>query len=388
MARKSEKKRILFVVYELPPIGGGVATAASHLLKEFAKETNLIIDVVTSSVDNQWETEQFSDTISVYKIPIGQKQHRLKEQSITEVMVRFPLCSGIKIAQLLLQNKYDLVHYFGYPGGMLGLLHAWRVPYIVSLRGVDVPGYNQKFGWYYKLYKPLTKLVWKHARAVIANSQHLKQLALRTNPDLSIEVIPNGVNTELFKPVAESKKFKKFTVTAGGTVMGPKKGLEYLVEGFALFHKQHPDSELLLFGDGVLKPKLEAMVRELGIEQAVRFTGIVSHKELARSLPRCHVFCLPSLNEGMSNAMLEAMACGIAVISSDVGDAHSLLKKGGLILKNKSVPELAQLLFKLFSNRDKCALMGHHNRQQTQSLTWKNSVQRYTIAYENSYRKF
>lgn len=373
--------RVLFVVYELPPIGGGVATAASHLLKEFSKQKNINIDVVTSSLNNKWEKEQFSKNIVIHKIPIGKKPPERYQRQTPWEMMRFTVHSLQKIHWLLKQEKYQIAHYFGYPSALPGYIFRKRVPYIVSLRGVDVPGYNQKFGLYYHLYKPLAKLTWRHAQAVIANSRWLADLAHK-NLDREIRIIPNGVDTDKFKPVPEKDKFKQFTVTAGGTVMGPKKGLEYLMEGFAIFHNKHPESRLLLFGSGVLENKLRQMASDLGIKSSVEFAGRVSHDELARQLPRCHVMCLPSLAEGMSNAVLETMACGLPVILTEVGSNKDLVINNGFLVNEKDSRAISTALTKLYINFILRKTMSSRSRNNSIDMRWKDIKDQYLNIYQ------
>lgn len=257
------------------------------------------------------------------------------------------------------------------------------MPYIVSLRGVDVPGYNQKFGLYYHLYKPLAKLTWKHAQAVIANSRWLADLAQKTL-DREIRIIPNGVDTDKFKPVAEKDKFKQFTVTAGGTVMGPKKGLEYLMEGFAIFHKKHPESRLLLFGSGVLENKLRHMASDLGIKSCVEFASRVSHDELASQLPRCHVMCLPSLAEGMSNAVLEAEAGGLPLVVTQVGGTEELLDGNGFLIEKRNSQEITVALTKIYENDKQRTEMSKKSRQQAQKMSWQQTAKKYLDVYKGS----
>ena len=372
--------RVLFVVYELPPLGGGVATAASQLLKEFSKQKNIIIDVVTSSLNNKWEKEQLSKNIVIHKIPIGKKTPERYQRQTPWEMMRFTVRSLQKIHWLLKQEKYQIAHYFGYPSALPGYIFRRKVPYIVSLRGVDVPGYNQKFGLYYHLYKPLAKLTWKHAQAVIANSRWLADLAQKTL-DREIRIIPNGVDTDKFKPVAEKDKFKQFTVTAGGTVMGPKKGLEYLMEGFAIFHKKHPESRLLLFGSGVLENKLRHMASDLGIKSFVEFASRVSHDELASQLPRCHVMCLPSLAEGMSNAVLEAMACGLPLIVTEVGGTTDHVDGNGIIIESKNPKAIFSAMIKIFENNDHSKSMAALSRKLALSKRWKQAACKYITVY-------
>jgi len=369
--------RILFVTYEFPPLGGGVATAAYELVNRLSTLPGMHIDVVTSSLDNSWEVEWISESLVLHRVPIGQKRERLHEQSPLE-MVRFLLMSAWQIGNLLWSNTYNVAQYFGYPGAFVGWFYSWRVPYIVSLRGVDVPGYNEAFAKYYLLHKPLTRIAWKNARAIVANSQWLKDLALKTLCEANISIIPNGVDAELFKPLPVKMRHSVFAVTAGGTIMGKKKGLQYLVAGFAAFNSKYPLSQLVLFGSGVEEKSLRGQVRELGIEDVVQFNGRVDRDTLARMLPKCHVFCLPSLAEGMSNAMLEAMASGLAIIATPVGANTELLaEERGLMIPARNSAAIAASLSVLYTDVLFMQKLQRKALASAGEYTWKNVVKNY-----------
>lgn len=374
--------KILFVVYELPPLGGGVARAADRLLWEFSKQKDLEVTVVTSSLVNKFEREKYSKNIDIYRIPIGNKSNLHTQTPFN--MVLFTVFSFLTVFKLLLTQKFDLSHYFGYPSALPGLLCRPLSAYIVSLRGVDVPGYNKKFGWYYKIYKPMSALIWKFADRVTVNSQQLALLAKKTL-GRDFEVIHNGVDTDLFRPLEERKKFKKFTITAGGTIMGPKKGLEYLIKGFADFHSEVRGSQLVLFGSGELMEDLRKLVSELGLENSVVFRGKVDSEELARELPKCHVFCLPSLAEGMSNATLEAAACGLPLVITDVGGTRELLEyKNGIIIDKKSSNAIKNSLLTLYKDDDLRENTSVSSRQLAKKYSWEVMAEAYMGVYGNT----
>lgn len=382
MSVKSVKKRILFVVYELPPIGGGVANAAHHLLTEFAKDPNLTLDVVTSSLQNRFEMQQFSDRITLYKVPISPKPPSKYQSQTPLEMLLFLLTSFWQITKLQFHHRYNLAHYFGYPSALNGFLYAWNTPYIISLRGVDVPGYNQKFGWYYQLYKPLAALTWRYAKAITAPSRYLADLARTSWSKAKITVIPNGVNADLFRPLPNSKKHKKFTITAGGTIMGKKKGLDLLIKGFAQFHAQHPQSQLILFGEGDEERNLKNLAKSLKISKAVIFKGKVLHTTLAKELPKCHVCCLPSYAEGMSNALIEAQAAGLAIATTPVGNGQDLIEQKIAVSMRHDASSVTHALEKLFSSPKFLKQMATKARTMAEKSGWGKIV----VEYRNVYK--
>lgn len=378
---KSKKKRVLFVVYELPPIGGGVATSAAALLNEYSGDTELKVDVVTSSTTNSYEEKQIAGNIRVHYVPIGTKPPtRLQTQTPLEMM-RFQMNSLKTINKLINSHSYDIAHYYGYPSALNGWISKNKVPYLVSLRGVDVPGYNKSFGAYYHFYKYIAALTWKSAQEVTAPSLYLAHMAQQTVPDLKVTVIPNSVDTTLFKPVTDKHKYDVFTITAGGTILGKKKGLSYLLRGFKTFHSNYPDTKVLLFGDGTELQHLTNLSNELKLGSSVEFAGRVDRKTLAQRLPKCHVFCLPSLAEGMSNAMLEAQACKLPIITTPVGSGLELLEnKAAVPITIKDSHSITAALEQLYTNRNLRNSLGE-KAYQLVPKTWSEVAATYKELY-------
>ncbi len=341
--------RVLLFVYEYPPLGGGVANAIYHLLQEWKDDADLTIDVVTSSLKNEWETEQLAKRIVLHRVPIGVRSPDNYRRQTLVHMVKYTLGSLWRGTRLKMKNSYDVSLSFGYPGPVASWWLSWfGVPYVVALRGVDVPGYNPRFSWGSWVHRLVMRVLWSRAKALTANSQWLADGARKTWPQAPITVIPNGVDTDLFQPVPPEDKFAAFTVTAGGTVMGKKKRLDVLIAGFAEFVQAEnltsKEAQLLLIGDGDEYAALVQLAQDLEIESYVRFVGAKDRKWIAQNLPRCHVFCLPSVAEGMSNAALEAMACGLPLVLSDVGAAREMVRGNGTVLQSVSPETITKTL--------------------------------------------
>ena len=377
------KKRILLFVYEYPPLGGGVANAIYHLLKEFEKEKNLEIDLITSSLENTWSVSRLSESVGCYQVPIGIKTEDKYQSQTAKNMWLYTKNSLEQAQELMKKNNYDLIHVFGYPSALQAkILHnRYKIPYIISLRGVDAPGYNPRFKLIDALYKPLVSSLWKDAKRMIVNSKGLRELALETNKNLFYKIIPNGVDTKLFKKVAEKYKFKKFTITAGGTIFGKKKGLQYLLEAYADFAKDKEDTNLLLIGSGDLEETLKEQVKSLGIEYKVDFTGYMEKSALSKNLPRCHVFCLPSINEGMSNATLEAISSALPIVVTEVGGKDELLKGNGFLVPKKNSKEITRRLELLYADESLRKEMAKESRKIAEGMSWEKVAKMYLREY-------
>lgn len=384
--------RILFFNYEYPPLGGGAANATAYILKEYSKIPDLKVDLVTSSIDSEYHLENLGDNIFVHRIPIGKNKNNLHYQSQKELLVyawkAYFFAKGL-IRQLAeKENKYDLSHsFFTVPCGFISFLlrRKYKIPYIVSLRGSDVPGYSERFAFLYAFIKPLVRLIWKKSFAVVANSGGLRELALKTNSKQEIGVIPNGIDINQFikskvhKVESQNGKFKVICVTR----ITPRKGVRYLIEAFKKLSQKSDNISLQIIGDGDEKNDLEKLVKDLGVEKGVEFTGLVPHEKLPPYFEQADVFVLPSLNEGMSNSMLEALATGLPLIATDTGGTKELIEEGrnGFIVRMKDAGDLADKIEILFKDNELKKRMGEESRKKAEMMSWEKVAREYAEIY-------
>jgi len=370
-----KKIKLLILNYEYPPLGGGAATATQNLLKQYSQEENLEIDLVTSST-GEYREEQFSENIKIYFLDI-KKKGGLHTQSKKDLL-RYSFQAFSKARKLDKQKDYDVIHaFFGIPCGLIAMLID--DDYLVSLRGSDVPFYSKKYYLLDKLFfQYLSKLIWKKAQYVIANSQGLKDLAQKTIPKQEIGVIYNGIDWVDELPEREENKF---TVVSTSRLI-ERKGLDYLIKAFAKFAKGKGNVELKLYGGGDQGDALEDLVREVGMEDIVTFLGEQPQKRIFSEIGRYTVFAIPSKNEGMSNSILEAMVRGLPIIATDVGGTKELVNEdNGLVVKKESVDDITVALEKLYADRSLVEKMGKNSRERVKELTWERVAQQYVELY-------
>ena len=148
--------------------------------------------------------------------------------------------------------------------------------------------------------------------------------------------------------------------------------------------KKHPEAYLKLMGDGNEKEVLEKLTKELDLENRVEFLGRVPREETSPRYQEASIFVMASLNEGMSNAMLEALACGLPIISTRTGGAQELVQEGmnGFFIKTKDSKDLAEKMEKLLSNSKLCEKMGEESRKIAEKMSWQNVAKKYLQEYE------
>lgn len=223
--------------------------------------------------------------------------------------------------------RFDLIDaHFAYPDGYAAsLLGRWfKVPVTITLRGTEVtlskfPGRRKRI---------LAAL--KNASRVFAVAESLKLHVTRLGAQAGkIKVIGNGVDTEVFHPVDKLQARRslgideqtKVLISVGGLV--ERKGFHRVLEILPELLKSYPDLVYLIVGgdspEGNIRSRLEQQAESLGLTKQVRFLGAKPSYELKTALSAADVFVLATANEGWANVFLEAMACGLPVITTDVG---------------------------------------------------------------------
>jgi len=378
--------KILFLNYEYPPLGGGAANANHYIFQEFSKIPDLEVELVTSSIDKNYIEERVGKNIIIHRLPIGKNPKNLHYQSIKELLVYSWKAYQFSV-QLTRDKKFDLVHaFFTLPGGLIAYLikRKFNLPYIVSLRGSDVPGYSERFSFIYKIFTPLFTFIWKKSSATVANSQGLKELALLSNPKQEISVIYNGIDINRFQPNEEDKPKNEFIIMPGASRITQRKGLKYLIQAFQKVASRHPRLRLEIMGEGDEKNNLEKQVKEANLSDKISFLGRIPQEKVAKYYQRASLFVLPSLNEGMSNAMLEALASGLPLIATDTGGSKELIteKENGFIVKMKSAEDIAAKIELLFNDPELRKKMAENSRQKALKMSWQKVAESYYNLYK------
>ncbi|MDP2838145.1 MAG: glycosyltransferase family 4 protein [Candidatus Moranbacteria bacterium] len=402
--------KILFLNYEYPPLGGGAGVATEALLKEWAgssanttseepsmngKVSDIEVHLVTAAVGTALEHIRVGKNVYIHRIPIGKNPKKLHSQSLRDIFVY--TVKGWFFLQMFLRHEkkkqpFDVtLAFFTVPCGFIAYLLKlfYGIPYVVSLRGADVPGFSEKYDTLYFFLKPLVRFLWKRAEKVIPNSIGIRDLALRTSPKQSMTIIENGVDTVSFVSKDGERSFDPiiFLSTSRLTL---RKGIHHLVEAFAVAvqHATVP-MELHLIGEGEQKEMLEARVAILGIADQVKFLGRVERYLLPQFYQKAHVFVLPSKNEGMSNAALEALASGLPLIVSGTGGMQELVTDGvnGFFVDPELTAPFAETLVSLAQHRESIIAFGAESRHRAEERGWDKVAGRFHDILEYGIKK-
>jgi glycosyltransferase involved in cell wall biosynthesis len=372
--------RLLMLNYEFPPIGGGAGNAHLYLLKQYTGRSGLKVDVLTSAPEAGFFVEKFSENIIIYKVGLHKKDlHFWRKQEVVEWLVK----AGFHYRRMLRENDYDLVHaFFGFPTGWLCYKSADKLPYIISLRGSDVPGYNIRLGLDYKLLAGLFRRIWSSASMVVANSRGLQELALQFMPDSDIKVIPNGIDTEKFYPSEKHKPAKPLQVLTVCRLI-TRKRIDLLIEAAGLTRESGFDVRLNIAGEGNLMGKLRGLTRTLKAADIVNFMGRVPAERMPQVYRDNDIFAMSSAHEGMSNAMLEAMASGLPIITTHCEGIEELINGNGIVVEKAETSEIAAAIKKLAGDEDAYKKMSVSARKRSEQFGWKSVAEAYLACYDS-----
>jgi glycosyltransferase involved in cell wall biosynthesis len=338
----------LFINYEYPPIGGGSATACQQIARVFIKRGHQVT-VLTSGIGSLQGTTVEED-VAVIRIRTLRK--RVHQSGVLE-MLSYVLAASWQAVSVSKTYRIDsALAFFSVPGGIVArwLNLRARNPYVVSLRGGDVPGTEPHLAIFYRVLQPLRRDIFRHARAICAPSEGLKALSEQTDPFL-VRVVPNGVDTDLFRPEPE-RRSKVLTLLSVGRLHA-QKNVAYLLNLIAAL-KNKSEVRARIIGDGPERPGLEAAAAALGVTDYVRFDGWLAREAVREAYQSATLLIHASSYEGMSNVILEALATGLPVAASQIPGNSELIQDGinGFLFDPADAPaQLADRISSLFHNQ-------------------------------------
>ena len=301
------------------------------------------------------------------------------------VFMFFPLIKLVN--RLENEEKVDLINaHWIFPDGVAATWIARRLrkPIVLTALGCDVNLYSTMILRKFQIAGAL-----KSADHITAVSSDLKDMVCSLKiPEKNVDVIPNGIDLSLFsiidkldarKEVGISPK-QSLILTVGS--LDEVKGTKFLLEALGAMKKSGSPLPLLIsIGDGPLKPSLCSLAEKLGIADHARFLGKRPHKEIPLWMNAANLFCLPSLREGHPNVVVEALACGVPVVASNVGAIPQTINStNGYIWKNRNVMALVrQLEYGLDRRWDRTEI-----RRSVAGYSWENCASRYHAVYSTT----
>jgi len=279
--------------------------------------------------------------------------------------------------------KPDIVHaHYATSYGLLGSFLKHK-PFLISVWGSDIYNFPNKSVFH----KAVLKRNLSKADYIFSTS-HAMAKETGKYTDKSIQVIPFGVDVNVFRPMS-TESANSLTIGVVKT-LEPNYGISYLIDAFKIVQSHFPDQKLklLIVGDGSLKESLIEQTQRLEISDSVSFTGRIDHSEVNQYYNRMDIVVIPSRvnSESFGVAAVEASACAKPVVASNTGGLKEVIKDGvnGLLVEPENPEDLAQKIQVLINNPDLRSSLGKKGREMViEKYDWDKCLELQLIAYES-----
>ena len=372
--------KLLVLNYEYPPLGGG-AGAISKNIAEGLAALGHNITVLTTYYQG---TEEDCISNGVRVIRLKSKRKDIFQSNIRE-MLSWMICARRFLKKHLQEEKYNLCFAnFALPCGEIAysMQQMYHLPYTIISHGHDIPWFfPEQMMWYHAAcYHWIRKICMQSKRNYVQSDEMLTNInAFLGGTAAKNKLIYNGWNRDKFFP-DESKRAKKFTILFTGRLVMQKDPMTFL-KAINIAKSEIKDFEVHIVGDGKMRQKMEDFVNKNGLGGIVVFKNWLTKPEIIAEYQSASLTVMPSLAEGMSMALLEALACGQYVIATKVSNNEKLITAGinGDFIEKKDYKTLASKIIDFHDTKfaNNYTVPTEHFDKIAEMFDWKNIVKEY-----------
>ena len=408
-----ELMKVCLLTHSYPRFAADTTAPFIESIAETLQKQGIAVTVLTP------DTPEFSRDVSDHTVNLQTYRYffprRLQQLGYSNTLINdcelkkyvyllapFMFLSGIFHLFLLhRKHRFDVIHaHWLLPNGFIAALvcRLCKIPLVITLHGSDIFISNLN-----PLFKGMAKWTVKQVGMVTSvTPTFLPGLAALGVPPEKRCLISNGVSPEVFPFPTDSELLrfrenlsisKDHLVLFGLGRMVLKKGFEYLIVALPRIREKVPQVTLILGGDGRDLARLKSVAQEKGVSDMIRFTGTINRLEVPIYFYLCDLFVLPAVVDLKGNVdgcpivILEAMACGKPVVSSNISGIPIVVQhdKTGLLVEEKNPEALATAILALLESPTKREQFGTAAQQRIrQELTWTKTVEQFIDIYQQN----
>ena len=318
------------------------------------------------------------------------------------LLAPFLFISGIfHLFWLSRKHRFDVIHaHWLLPNGFISAVvnRLLKIPYVITLHGSDIFVSKQNL-----IFKNMAKWTLKHAAMVTSvTPAFLPELSALGVPEQKRCMIPNGVTPSVFSTPSQQRITElretlsipencPIVFALGRIVL--KKGFDVLIQALPYVREKIQDVRVIIGGDGTDLPRLKTLAEETGVSEIVHFSGTINRTDVPVYFYLSDLFVLPAVFDPKGNVdgcpivILEAMACGKPVVSSNISGIPIVVKDGetGILVDEKNVNGLANAIVSLLEDPTKREQFGKAGQQRIQhELTWTKTVEQFISIYQQN----
>ena len=373
---------------------GGMNVYVTHVARELAK-SGCRVDIYTrSDRAHGAQIVQISPFVRVIHVdagPVDEEKQDLRDHVPTFV-------SAVDAFRQEQRLSYELIHSHYWLSGVAGseLSTSWDVPHVTMFHTTALTKMLARFGEQEPEGRvEAERAVMADTNAIIVSTEQerLDMARLYGTESAKINVLPAGVDLELFRPTDKADARRSLGLPDRNVVLSvgrvePLKGFDILLTAMASLDERSDTTVIIVGGDEESSPELDrlrTLGETLGLDGNVRFTRAVSQERLSMYYNAADVFVLPSYYESFGLVALEAMACGVPVIASRVSGPRSFVKPGvtGYLIERRCPEPFAQRLDVLLHNPTLRESMGRAARSQAEKMGWDMVGRRTLDVYDS-----
>jgi glycosyltransferase involved in cell wall biosynthesis len=405
--KKSRSLKICLLTYRGNPTCGGQGVYIKHLSKALA-DFGHKVDVISGP-----PYPQLDEKVRLHKIPsldLYNPEHFFRVEKLTDLfnplnMYEFlnmctgsfpePYTFGQRAYKYLRENEmnYDIVHDNQCLSYGIGKIGRELYPTIATIHHPITVDRREELNaaktiyQKYKIYRWYTfiKMQMKVARGL----SHIVTVSEFTKKDIAREfsideqkfrVVYNGINKEFFYPVQNGTRPEN-TIIVTNSADIPLKGLRYLLEAVAEIRKKQ-SVKLTVIGEPKKNGVIEKLVAKLRIGDIVHFTGRIANEDFAEYYSKAAIAVVPSLYEGFGIPAVEAMACGVPLISTSGGALQEVVGDGGIIVPPADASALAGAITYLLNNPNERKRYAKAGLERVNNVfSWSKAAEEVTNIY-------
>jgi L-malate glycosyltransferase len=357
--------RILSLTYEYLPIGGGGSRVAAAVNEELVRLGNQVT-VLTSAMKGLPTTETVNG-VAIHRSPCMRRHSHF---TTTLELVTTLIPAYRRGVELIRAERPDVIHtHFILPSGLLAwaLSRRFRIPYVLTAHGSDVPGYNpDRFSLLHKLLWPLWKRILVNAAAVTSPSRFLARLMHLEGCPVPVTVVPNGHWP--LRRLGEERRNRILLVSR----LFPRKGIQHFIDAV---NGMENDWEMIVAGDGPYRAELEARARR--VAPKVRFVGFVNAEALRILYESSRILVFPSIQENFPMVLLEAMDAGCAIVTANAEGCAEVVGQAGIVVPKGNPKGIRESLDRLIGDPALVEKLSAQGVARAATLAWPKIVPQY-----------
>ncbi len=375
----------VFICGDLDPKDlGGAEIHIVEVIKGLAKRGHKV-DVFVGNSDSIKEIFPHKN-ITVHSVPY-KRVRNFQSVMYTEASMRF-------IGDFLRKNKADILHAKQvFPQAYIGarLSRKFDIPLYSTVQ--NPLAYTEEMVLHGRVAKILgsvwlqlarrwAKIGLRESAVCACVSNYSRDRAIEMGAGKTV-IIPNGVDTHVFHPKKDAPDGFKVVTTS---TLIPRNGIDTLVRAFGAVAGEFPEATLEIAGEGPMGDELKSMAKNLGIEDRVKFLGTLQHKEIPDLLRSADLFVRPSRFEGFGVSFVEAMACGVPVITCPSGGIVDFVVNGetGILVQPDKPDELANAMISVLRDRGKLNNLKKNALHMVRTrYSWEKIVDKVEEAYNS-----